>query len=98
MVKYGRSIAAASVLLLTLLAAGAAGRDRAESAADIIDKYFKAIGGRESAEAAENLVIGGYYGSVFLARGDSMTLYLKKPSSLRREYFGRVITYDGTSG
>jgi hypothetical protein len=94
-----RSIAAAAALLLLAVPAGAmAGAAPAETAQGIIAKYFEAIGGRESAAAAQSLVIGGYYGNVFLERGDSMTLYLKKPSSLRRESYGRVVTYDGTSG
>jgi len=95
----GRSIAAAAaVLFLTFLAQGANALDQTEPARNIIDKYFEAIGGKARIEAVENLVIGGYYGNVFLARGDSMTLYLKKPSSLRRESFGRILAYDGKLG
>jgi len=99
MIKRGISAAAlAAALLLTLLADGACYRARTETAAGIIEKHFKAIGGRERAAAAKNLVIGGYYGNAFLPRGDSMTMYLKKPFSIRRESFGRVITYDGEVG
>ena len=95
----GRSIAAIAAALLLWLPAGAAGEpENAGLSREIIGKYFEAIGGRARVEAVGNLVIGGYYGSVFLERGDSMTLYLKKPSSLRRESYGRVVTYDGTSG
>jgi hypothetical protein len=94
-----KSIAALVAMLFLASPAGHAnGPDRTGQAGDIIEKYFKAIGGRARIEAVENLVIGGYYGNVFLERGDSMTLYLRKPSSLRRESFGRVVTYDGTSG
>ncbi len=99
MIKRGISVAAlAAALLLTFLVEGACCRARVETAAGIIERYFKAIGGRERAAAAENLIIGGYYGNVFLPRGDSMTLYLKKPFSIRRESFGRVVTYDGQAG
>ena len=99
MTTRGRSIAAwAAALLLTFPAGPAGGRGQAGRSGEIIQKYFEAIGGKARVEAAKNLVIGGYYGNVFLARGDSMTLYLKKPLSLRRESFGRVVTYDGTLG
>ncbi len=93
-----RSIAATAMLFLTFLAHGVSALDRTESSRDIIDKYFQAIGGRARIEAVESIVMGGYYGNVFLPRGDSMTMYLKKPGSLRRESFGRVLTYDGTAG
>lgn len=95
----GRSIAAMAATLLLWLPVGAAREpENAGLSREIIGKYFDAIGGRESAAAAHNLVIGGYYGNVFLERGDSMTLYLKKPSSLRRESYGRVVVYDGATG
>ncbi len=90
--------AVVAVLLLAFLAEGATGRERTESSNDIVGKYFDAIGGKEKIQAVDNLVIGGYYGNVFIPRGDSMTLYLKKPCSLRRESFGRVVTYDGKTG
>jgi len=99
MATYGRSIAAAAAALLLLFPAGGArGGERNERSQEILNNYFKAIGGRARIEAVENLVVGGYYGNVFLPRGDSMTLYLKKPHSLRRESYGRVLTYDGTLG
>jgi hypothetical protein len=99
MIMHGRSIAALAAALFIAFPAGRAhGLDPAERAGDIIGKYFEAIGGRARVEAARNLVIGGYYGNVFLERGDSMTLYLEKPSSLRRESYGRVVVYDGTAG
>jgi hypothetical protein len=94
-----RSIAALAAALFLVFPAGRArGLERGERAQEIIAKYFEAIGGRARAEAAQNLVIGGYYGNVFLERGDSMTLYLEKPSSLRRESYGRVVVYDGAAG
>lgn len=96
---HDRSIAAAAAVLLLALPAGRAGaQEPTGRSREIIEKYFEAIGGRARVEAAQNLVIGGYYGNAFLARGDSMTLYLKKPCSLRRESFGRVVTYDGVTG
>jgi len=99
MAMRGRSIAAIAATLLLWLPAGAASEpENAGLSREIIGKYFEAIGGRARVEAVQNLVIGGYYGNVFLERGDSMTLYLKKPRSLRRESYGRVVTYDGTSG
>jgi hypothetical protein len=99
MTMHSRSSATIAVLLLLAFPAGPANAgERTESSRDIIEKYFKAIGGRSGVEAVQNLVIGGYYGNAFLARGDSMTLYLKKPCSLRRESYGRVVTYDGESG
>lgn len=88
----------AVILLLTTLLQPAIGREGTNPAQDIITKYFEAVGGKSSIEAADNLVMSGYYGSVFVPQGDSMTLYLKKPYSLRRESFGRVITYDGQNG
>ena len=88
----------AASLLLTLLVQCTRDQKQADPSIGIIDKYFDALGGKELIEAVENLVIGGYYGNVFLVRGDSMTLYLKKPLSLRRESYGRVITYDGKIG
>lgn len=99
MAMHGRWIAVLAVMLLLAFPAGlASAPERAEPSRDIIGKYFEAIGGRARVEAAQNLVIGGYYGNAFLERGDSMTLYLKKPGSLRRESFGRVVTFDGESG
>ena len=99
MAKQGRSIAAiAAALLLTLLAEGAGGRGQSDRSREIIANYFKAIGGKTRIEAVQHLVIGGYYGNAFLPRGDSMTLYLKKPSALRRESFGRILAYDGNLG
>jgi hypothetical protein len=97
-VRRGSIAAIAAVVIFSLCAERAFARGRTDPSRDIIDDYFEAIGGRARLEAVENLVIGGYYGNVFLERGDSMTLYLKKPSSLRRESFGRVVTFDGTSG
>ncbi|NIO28644.1 MAG: hypothetical protein GTO29_08835 [Candidatus Latescibacteria bacterium] len=93
-----RLVVLAVLLLLTFLVQCARERGPADPSSDIIDKYFDAIGGKNSIEAVDNLVIGGYYGNVFIVRGDSMTLYLKKPLSLRRESYGRVITYDGETG
>jgi hypothetical protein len=93
-----RMFSIAILLLLATLLQCAGGRDDADPAQDIIDKYFEAIGGKRSIEAVDNLVMSGYYGSVFVPQGDSMTLYLKKPYSLRRESFGRVITFDGENG
>jgi hypothetical protein len=90
--------AVVAVMLLVFLAGGASGQERTENAKDILDTYFEAIGGKARIGAVDNLVIGGYYGNVFLPRGDSMTLYLKKPYSLRRESFGRIVTYDGNLG
>jgi hypothetical protein len=95
----GRSIAAlAAALLLTFPAGRASGQGQTGRSGEIIQKYFEAIGGKARIEAVQNLVIGGYYGNVYLASGDSMTLYLKKPLSLRRESYGRVLAYDGSSG
>ncbi len=93
-----RTAVIAALLLLTFLVQCTRVREEAGPCRDIIDRYFEAIGGKESIEAIDNLVIGGYYGNVFIVRGDSMTLYLKKPHSLRRESYGRVITYDGQTG
>jgi len=90
-----------SIVVLSLLATlGASSKTagRAETARGLIDEYFAAVGGRDKIETLGDLVIGGYYGNVFLERGDSMTLYLKKPQSLRRESYGRVVTYDGNAG
>jgi hypothetical protein len=90
-----------SIVILLLSAAllqCSGSRNGAGPAQDIINKYFEAVGGRRNIEAADNLVVSGYYGSVFVPQGDSMTLYLKKPHSLRRESFGRVITFDGENG
>ena len=99
MAKRRRSIAPlAAALLLMFLAEGAGGMGQSDRAREIINNYFKAIGGKARIEAVENLVIGGYYGNAFLARGDSMTMYLKKPSSLRRDSFGRILAYDGKLG
>jgi hypothetical protein len=92
---------AASIAVLSLLAALARLsplQAAPDSAREIIDRYFAAVGGRDKIEALGDLVIGGYYGNVFLERGDSMTLYLKKPHSLRRESYGRVVTFDGEKG
>jgi hypothetical protein len=88
----------AILLILATLLLYSCGCGSTGPAQDIIDKYFEAVGGRQSIEAVDNLVMSGYYGSVFVERGDSMTLYLKRPYSLRRESFGRVITFDGESG
>jgi hypothetical protein len=99
MTMRGRSIAAiAALLLLTLPAGRASGHERRRAAGNILEKYFQAIGGCSRIETVNNLIIGGYYGNVYLERGDSMTLYLKKPGSLRRESYGRVVTYNGESG
>jgi hypothetical protein len=84
--------------ILALTAESSQRQTPTDPARDVIDKYFSAIGGRARIEALRDEVIGGYYGNVFLERGDSMTLYLKKPRSLRRESYGRVITYDGEAG
>jgi hypothetical protein len=86
------------LLLFAALVQCSGERTNTNPATDLINKYFDAVGGRKSLAAADNLVLSGYYGNVFVARGDSMTLYLKKPYSLRRESFGRVITYDGRTG
>jgi hypothetical protein len=88
----------AALPLLAVLAQSSQMQKPTGAARDVIDKYFSAIGGTDRIEALGDLVIGGYYGNVFLERGDSMTLYLKKPHSLRRESYGRVISYDGETG
>jgi len=93
-----RIVVIALLLLLTLLTQCTRERKQTDPSGEIIGKYFDAIGGEERIEAVDNLTIGGYYGNVFIVRGDSMTLYLKKPHSLRRESYGRVITYDGKIG
>lgn len=100
MTRHGRSrLAAIAVLfVLGILVQSSRNSDDADLSRGIIEKYFDAVGGRERIQALDNLVVGGYYGSVFVERGDSMTLYLKKPHSLRRESYGRVITYDGETG
>jgi hypothetical protein len=85
-------------LLLALLLQSFQKQEAADPARDIIAKYFAAIGGLDKIEALGDLVVGGYYGNAFLERGDSMTLYLKKPNSLRRESYGRVVTFNGQSG
>ncbi len=88
----------AVLFLLAVLIQCAGPWESDNPANNIIKKYFDAVGGRANIEAVDNLVIGGYYGSVFVVRGDSMTLYLKKPHSLRRESFGRIVTFDGENG
>jgi hypothetical protein len=84
--------------LLAVLVQSSQKSDRTDPAQNIIDKYFAAVGGKEKIGALGDLVIDGYYGNAFLERGDSMTLYLKRPHSLRRESYGRVVTYDGAAG
>lgn len=100
MVRKNSSLGSTAMafFLAALLLPWAAACAQAVTAGEVIDKYFEAIGGKERVEAVNNLVIGGYYGNVFLVRGDSMTLYLQKPHSLRRETYGRIITFDGENG
>jgi len=86
------------LFLLATLPCCSGGKKSSGPAQEIINSYFEAVGGRKNLEALDNLAIGGYYGSVFVVQGDSMTLYLKKPHSLRRESFGRVVTFDGENG
>jgi hypothetical protein len=85
-------------LLVALSLALVAAPTQGETSGEVIDKYFEAIGGVERIEAVQDIVIGGYYGNVFLVRGDSMKLYLKKPHSMRRETYGRIVTFDGENG
>jgi hypothetical protein len=97
-----RSLFASVVLPPLLLAAvvltpGCGGKEVPADAATIIDRYFEAVGGRASLEALGDMIIHGRYGHVF-APGDTMTLYLKQPHSMRRESFGRVVSFDGEKG
>jgi hypothetical protein len=88
----------AVLLVMSFAAPRSAAQAQTMTAAEVIDKYFDAIGGRDRIEGIDDLVIGGYYGNVYLVRGDSMTLYLKKPRDLRRESYGRIVTFDGEHG
>ena len=93
-----RNFVTAALCLAAFPAAWALADAQTMTAGEVIDEYFEAIGGRDRVEAVHNLVIGGYYGNVFLVRGDSMTLYLQKPHSLRRETYGRIVVFDGENG
>jgi hypothetical protein len=86
------------LLLAAMIALPGCGEKEAPlDAATIIDRYFEAVGGRAALESLGDMVIHGRYGHVF-APGDTMTLYIKKPYSIRRETFGRIVSFDGAKG
>lgn len=97
-----RRLCAAMAVSALLLAAGSfmpgcSAREKPLDAAQVIDRYFDAVGGRANLEKLGDMVIYGRYGHVF-APGDTMTMYLKKPRSIRRETFGRIVSFDGEKG
>jgi hypothetical protein len=97
-----RKLCSVILIPLLLLVAGSclfgcSAQEKPLDAAQIIECYFEAVGGRAQLEGLGDMVIHGRYGHVF-APGDTMTLYLKKPHSIRRETFGRIVSFDGENG
>lgn len=91
-------VAIATILLASgSLSPAHSSQEATLDAARVIGLYFEAVGGREAIEEVGSMVIHGRYGHVF-APGDTMTLYLKKPGMIRRETFGRIVTFDGEKG
>lgn len=99
---FKRSLYAAIVIPALLLSSlcgvpGCGGKEEPLDAATLIDRYFDAVGGRAALESLGDMVIHGRYGHVF-APGDTMTMFLKQPASIRRETFGRIVSFDGEKG